>query len=235
MTEEEYNANARANTEKAAAEGKIIDVAPYDATMFGTATVANPTATPSQALGVTPNDYAAVYEVLAPMAGDYLNAQAEQIGQAQKSMGTLAGRTMGSTTSGLGNYTYNRLMRPQIDTMRDELLVKGYATQLNRLLSDALNNARRNYNKKSSGGDDDDDDPDNKGTTGVTKITGSGDKSTGSGKTTTWTNLPNSYQWQDDDGNWHTATRSKVFTDEDWLKVYQYAKNKYSAQGRFKG
>ena len=180
------------------------------------------------------NEITKIYETLAPMAGDYLNAQAEQIGQAQKSMGKLAGQTMGSTTSGLGNYTYNRLMRPQINTMRDELLVKGYTQQLNRLLSDALNNAKKNYSKKSSGGDDDNDDPDNKGKTGVTTIDGYGSTSTG-GKTTTWTNLPNSYQWQDDDGNWHTATRNKVFTDEDWLKIYQYAKNKYSAQGRFKG
>lgn len=94
-----------------------------------------------------------IYETLAPMAGDYLNAQAEQIGQAQKSMGTLAGNVMGqSQTSGLGNYTYNRLMRPQVDVMRDEIMVKGYANQLNRLLSDALNNARKNYNKRSSGG-----------------------------------------------------------------------------------
>lgn len=88
-----------------------------------------------------------IYETLAPMAGDYANAQAEQIGQAQRSMGTLAGNTMGTATAGLGNYTYNRLMRPQVDTMRDTILTQGYANQLNRLLSDALRSARNNYNK----------------------------------------------------------------------------------------
>lgn len=94
-----------------------------------------------------------IYETLAPMAGDYANAQTEQIGQAQRSMGTLAGNVMGqSQTAGLGNYTYNRLVRPQVDTMRDELLVKGYTNQLNQLLSSALNNAKRNYSKRSSGG-----------------------------------------------------------------------------------
>ena len=100
-------------------------------------------------------DVAAIYEVLAPMAGDYLNAQAEQIGMAQRSMGPLAAAAMGqSQTAGLGNYTYNRLMRPQVDTMRDEIRVQGYANQLNRLLSDALNRARNNYNRGggSSGG-----------------------------------------------------------------------------------
>lgn len=97
------------------------------------------------------SDVAQVYEVLAPMAGDYANAQAEQIGMAQQSMGPLAAQTMGTTTSGLGNYTYNRLMRPQVDVMRDEILVQGYANQLNRLLSDELNKARDRYNKSGSG------------------------------------------------------------------------------------
>lgn len=193
------------------------------------------------------NEITQIYETLAPMAGQYANAQAEQIGQAQQSMGPLAANTMGTTTSGLGNYTYNRLMRPQVDVMRDEILVEGYRNQLNRALSDAYNTARKNYSRRAGGGggggsDSDNDDPENKGTTGVTKITGSGDKSTGSGKTTSWSTLPSSYQWQDDDGNWHTATRDsykskdgRVFSDEDWLKIYNNAKNKYSAQGRFKG
>lgn len=98
-------------------------------------------------------DITQIYETLAPMAGDYVNAQAEQIGQAQRSIGPLAANTMGqSQTAGLGNYTYNRLMRPQVDVMRDEIMTQGYANQLNRLLSDALNTARNNYNRKSRGG-----------------------------------------------------------------------------------
>lgn len=97
------------------------------------------------------NDITQIYETLAPMAGQYANAQAEQIGQAQQSMGPLAANTMGTTTAGLGNYTYNRLMRPQVDVMRDEILVEGYRNQLNRALSDAYNAARRNYNRRSSG------------------------------------------------------------------------------------
>lgn len=98
------------------------------------------------------SDVAQVYEVLAPMAGNYANAQAEQIGMAQQSMGPLAANTMGTTTSGLGNYTYNRLMRPQVDVMRDEILVQGYTNQLNRLLSDKLNEARNRYNRSGNSG-----------------------------------------------------------------------------------
>ncbi len=185
------------------------------------------------------DDITQIYETLAPMAGQYANAQAEQIGQAQRSMGPLAANTMGTTTAGLGNYTYNRLMRPQVDVMRDEILVEGYRNQLNRALSDAYNTARKNYSRSSSGGSGSGsgNKTSNSGkNTGVTTIGDVVDKSTGSGKTTTWTVLPNSYQWQDDDGNWHTAVRDKSISDDYlWLRYYEDAKNKYAPQGRFKG
>lgn len=183
----------------------------------------------------TPDSIREITEILAPQAGNYTNAVTEQIGQAQQSMGPLAAATMGqSRTAGLGNYTYNRLVRPQVDVMRDEILVEGYRNQLNRALSDAYNTARRNYSRSSSGGNGNKTSNSGK-KTGVTTIGDVVDKSTGSGKTTTWTVLPNSYQWQDDDGNWHTAVRNSSFRDEDWLKIYEDAKNKYAPQGRFKG
>ena len=120
-----------------------------------------------------------IYETLAPMAGDYANAQAEQIGQAQRSMGPMASNVMGqSQTSGLGNYTYNRLMRPQVDVMRDEIRTQGYANQLNRLLSDSLNNARNRYNRSGGGGGGapNTTNPENQPNDGVTTIGGSGEK-----------------------------------------------------------
>lgn len=97
-------------------------------------------------------DITQIYETLAPMAGQYANAQAEQIGQAQQSMGPLAAATMGTTTAGLGNYTYNRLMRPQVDVMRDEILVEGYRNKLNQALSNAYKTAQRNYSRRAGGG-----------------------------------------------------------------------------------
>lgn len=126
-----------------------------------------------------------IYETLAPMAGDYANAQAEQIGQAQRSMGPMAANVMGqSQTSGLGNYTYNRLMRPQVDSMRDEILVQGYTNRLNRLLSDALSNAQRNYNRSGGGNSSGkkSDDPDNKGTSGVATVNGTDEHATDKNK-----------------------------------------------------
>ena len=180
-------------------------------------------------------DITKIYETLAPMAGQYANAQAEQIGQAQQSMGPLAANTMGTTTSGLGNYTYNRLMRPQVDVMRDEILVEGYRNQLNRALSDAYNTARKNYSRRAGGGGGKSGTTKSNTTSGTNLDTTKEYTDESAATPTKWTVLPNSYQWQDDNGNWHTATRSKVFKDEDWLKIYQHAKNKYSSQGRFKG
>lgn len=99
----------------------------------------------------TPDSIREITEVLAPQAGNYTNAITEQIGQAQQSMGPLAAATTGqSRTAGLGNYTYNRLVRPQVDVMRDEILVQGYTDALNKMLSDRLSAAKRNYQKSSS-------------------------------------------------------------------------------------
>lgn len=97
---------------------------------------------------MTPDQITETYEVLAPMATDYANANLERAGQAQASYGPLAQAAMGdSQTAGIGNYTYNRLVRPAVDTMRDQLIVEGYSAALNKQLSDALNEAKKNYNR----------------------------------------------------------------------------------------
>lgn len=147
----------------------------------------------------------------------------------------MAANVMGqSQTAGLGNYTYNRLMRPQVDTMRDEIRVQGYANQLNRLLSDALNNARSRYNKSGGGGGNtpDTSNPENQPNDGVTTIGGSGTKSTGSGQGTKWTTVPNAYRWQDANGDWHVAKRLEAFSDEIWMNTYLNAKKNAEQEGR---
>ena len=96
----------------------------------------------------TPESIREVAEVLAPQAKNYINAIGEQVGQAQQSMGPLAAQVMGeSKTAGVGNYTYNRLARPQVDAMRDQILVQGYTDALNKMLSNSLRSARDAYNK----------------------------------------------------------------------------------------
>lgn len=99
---------------------------------------------------MSPDEIAATYEVLAPMSTDYANANLERAGQAQASYGPLAEAAMGgSRTAGIGNYTYNRLVRPAVDTMRDQLIVEGYSNALNKQISDSLRNAQENYNRAS--------------------------------------------------------------------------------------
>lgn len=121
------------------------------------------TPTASMPSGNTPQDIVDIYNVLAPMSTDYANANIERAGQAQASYGPLAQAAMGnSQTAGVGNYTYNRLVRPSVDTMRDQLIVSGLSTALNKQISDSLNAARENYNRaarrynrrKSGGGGD---------------------------------------------------------------------------------
>lgn len=97
---------------------------------------------------MTPDQITETYEVLAPMSTDYANANLERAGQAQASYGPLAQAAMGdSQTAGIGNYTYNRLVRPAVDTMRDQLIVEGYSAALNKQLSDSLNAAKQNYSR----------------------------------------------------------------------------------------
>lgn len=101
---------------------------------------------------MTPDQITETYEVLAPMATDYANANLERAGQAQASYGPLAQAAMGdSQTAGIGNYTYNRLVRPTVDTLRDQLIVEGYSAALNKQLSNALNQAKQNYSRAARG------------------------------------------------------------------------------------
>ena len=126
---------------------------------------------------MSPEEITATYEVLAPMATDYANANLERAGQAQASYGPLAQAAMGdSQTAGIGNYTYNRLVRPAVDTMRDQLIVEGYSAALNKQLSDSLNEAKKNYNRAARRhSNNPSTNPSNTPGGGQTKITGSED------------------------------------------------------------
>lgn len=123
------------------------------------------TPTASMPSGNTPQDIVDIYNVLAPMSTDYTNANMERAGQAQASYGPLAQAAMGdSQTAGIGNYTYNRLVRPSVDVMRDQLIVSGLSTALNKQINDSLDAAKRNYQRAArrrslggTGGDKDDD------------------------------------------------------------------------------
>lgn len=94
----------------------------------------------------TPQDVNEIYQVLSNVPQDYADSLATRIGQAQQTM-PLASKTMGNTTANLGNYTYNRTIRPAVDVARDSLVVNGMTAALNKYLYDELDKAKKNYNR----------------------------------------------------------------------------------------
>lgn len=73
--------------------------------------------------------------------------EAARVGNAQRSLGTLAERvaTPSGMTSGLANYTYDRTMRPAVDTLTSSLTTTGYAGALENNLKANLRAAKNRY------------------------------------------------------------------------------------------
>ena len=73
--------------------------------------------------------------------------RAAAIGNSQRSLGTLAERVASPSgqTSGLANYTYDRTMRPTIDSLSASLTTTGKAQALENLLTTKLRDAKNNY------------------------------------------------------------------------------------------
>ena len=73
--------------------------------------------------------------------------RAAAIGNSQRSLGTLAERVASPSgqTSGLANYTYDRTLRPTIDSLSASLTTTGKAQALENLLATKLRDAKNNY------------------------------------------------------------------------------------------
>lgn len=183
---------------------------------------------------MTPDQITETYEVLAPMATDYANANLERAGQAQASYGPLAQAAMGdSQTAGVGNYTYNRLVRPAVDTMRDQLIVEGYSAALNKQLSDALNKAKENYNRAARRNNNPSTDPDDTTGGGQTKIGGYDDVDSGAGATGSPMVLYNTYTITDADGNSRTYRRPEIMKEDlEWYNWAERQRKKAEAEGK---
>lgn len=97
--------------------------------------------------GMTPDDIIEAYKVLAQNVQDNAAREAARIGNAQRSLGTLAERVASPSgqTYGLANYTYDRTMRPVVDSTAKALVTQGLATGLQTNLSDALREAKNRY------------------------------------------------------------------------------------------
>lgn len=97
---------------------------------------------------MSPDEITNIYETLASQIEPMAQQNTQRIGAAQAGMGQLAQAVMGnSQTGGIGNYTYNRLLRPTVDRARDQLIVQGRGTALQRTLDLALRQAQNNYQR----------------------------------------------------------------------------------------
>lgn len=98
---------------------------------------------------MTPQEIIDAYNVVAASTNDYVEQEAAKIGNSQRSLGTLAERVASPSgqTAGLANYTYDRTLRPVVDTLTAELVTKGKALGLQNMLDTNLRNAKNNYER----------------------------------------------------------------------------------------
>lgn len=96
---------------------------------------------------MTPDEIIEAYNVLAQDVQDNTAQEAARIGNAQRSLGTLAERVASPSgqTYGLANYTYDRTMRPTVDSTSKALITQGLATGLETNLTNALRAAKSRY------------------------------------------------------------------------------------------
>lgn len=98
---------------------------------------------------MTPEEIREAYTIISDEVANSVAEDAAAIGNAQRSQGELAAAVASPSgqTSGLANYTYNRLLRPTVDTLTTSLLAEGAGQYANQTLSNALKAAQENYNK----------------------------------------------------------------------------------------
>lgn len=96
---------------------------------------------------MSPQEIQDAYAVVVQDIQNQTAQEAARIGNAQRSLGTLAERVASPSgqTSGLANYTYDRTMRPVVDSLTTSLTTAGKAAGLENLLKEKLRDAKRNY------------------------------------------------------------------------------------------
>lgn len=96
---------------------------------------------------MTPDEINEAYKVLAQNVNDNAAQEAARVGNAQRSLGTLAERVASpaNQTYGLANYTYDRTMRPVVDSTARALATQGLASSLEQSLTGALRAAKNRY------------------------------------------------------------------------------------------
>ena len=96
---------------------------------------------------MTPEEIASAYEVVATDIQNRGDQEAAKIGNSQSSLGLMAERVANPSgmTSGLANYTYDRTLRPTINTLSASLVTEGKVNALSEYLRNELSKAKQNY------------------------------------------------------------------------------------------
>lgn len=96
---------------------------------------------------MTPEEIMQAYDVLVQEGNQYAAQEAAKVGNSQRSIGGLAEAVANPSgqTSGLANYTYNRTMRPVVDTLAASLTTTGKSQAMDRYLKDELMKAKNAY------------------------------------------------------------------------------------------
>ena len=109
---------------------------------------------------MSPQDIEAVYNDLSQVPQQTADQAIGEIGASQAAQGPSAAAMGASGGSGIGNYTYNRLVDPAVQQLRTQLVATGRSEALNRAINLALQQAQERYrnaantyaNSASSGG-----------------------------------------------------------------------------------
>lgn len=96
---------------------------------------------------MSPEEIIEAYNVVTQDLKNQVAQESAAIGNSQRSLGTLAAAVASPSgqTSGLANYTYNRLLRPAVDTLAANLETTGKAEALQNKLTADLMAAKNNY------------------------------------------------------------------------------------------
>lgn len=94
---------------------------------------------------MSPQDIEAVYNDLSQVPQQTADQAIGEIGASQAAQGPSAAAMGASGGSGIGNYTYNRLVDPAVQQLRTQLVATGRSEALNRAINLALQQAQERY------------------------------------------------------------------------------------------
>lgn len=99
---------------------------------------------------MTPQEIQSVYDSLSQVPQQAADQSIGEIGASQAAQGPSAAAMGASGGSGIGNYTYNRLVDPTVQQLRTQLVTEGRSQALNRALNLALQQAQERYRNASN-------------------------------------------------------------------------------------